>query len=193
MATDARKHTVPGAADAPSRQALLDLGLSIRDVVPVADATERAQLVADLTAVNQGPATSRPLFVYRADAGAGREVEYTVNGSTWRSLTADMTSAGSINPVSGFTGNIGWEIRNGIAEIKSDSGGLAGSFPAGNTTVATGIPAALRPAARNARGEAYMSSAQPGGFTVTTAGELIITNQSGATRTSAAFFAHYFV
>lgn len=90
MATDVRKHTVPAAGDAPSRSAILDLAKSIRDVIPVADTTARGQLITDLTTAGIGPSTSNPVFVFRADATVGREVEYTTDGSTWRVFQAGV-------------------------------------------------------------------------------------------------------
>ena len=60
MGTNARKHTVPLAGDQPRRQTFDDLSMSINDVIPVANATERAQLVADL-------GTYEGLTIYRQD------------------------------------------------------------------------------------------------------------------------------
>ena len=91
MAIDVRKHKAPIGTETPRRQAFNDLSLSICDVVPVASATERTQLVADLTAAGVGPTAARPLFVYRADATAASEVEYTRDGATWRTVTTKTT------------------------------------------------------------------------------------------------------
>ena len=85
MALNARKHTVPAPADATITRAMIfeTFGNSIRDVVPVANATERAQLVTDLTAKGQAPSASRPLVVYRNDARGLHRIEYTFDGSVW--------------------------------------------------------------------------------------------------------------
>ena len=58
-------------------------GLSISDVVPVANVTDRAQVVADLTAKGRGPSSTRPLVVIRADAPGLRRIEYTYDGTVW--------------------------------------------------------------------------------------------------------------
>lgn len=70
MATDARKHTAPGSAETPKRSSLNDLSLSVNDIVPVANATERDALYTTLTSapINQVPAT-RPIYVDRLDTG----------------------------------------------------------------------------------------------------------------------------
>ncbi|MCT1395679.1 hypothetical protein M4D51_08060 [Microbacterium sp. p3-SID338] len=82
---NARKHDIPAAGDQSATRATIfeTFGNSIRDIVPVANVNERAQLVADLTAKGQGPAADRPLFVYRADAPGIHRLEFTVNGTVW--------------------------------------------------------------------------------------------------------------
>jgi hypothetical protein len=84
MAIDARKHVAPAAGETPRRQVINDLSLSVRDPIPVANTTERAQLVTALTAVGQAPSATNPLFVYRADAPAGARLEMTQDGTTWQ-------------------------------------------------------------------------------------------------------------
>lgn len=146
MATDARKHTVPGAADAPSRQALLDMSLSIRDLVPVATVTARAQLVADLTAIGQAPSATRPLMVYRADAAAGREVEVSVNGDNWRALNTPNDSGWiNITPAAGFTTtDAQYRLKDGEVRVRGLIKRTAGVYPTSYTTVFT-FPSASRP------------------------------------------------
>lgn len=94
MATDVRRHTAPAAGETPRRQAFNDLSLSINDAVPVANTTERAQLVSDLTAISQAPSTSRPLLVYRADAA---RYEFTTvpvpSDADWRVLPSLKAAA----------------------------------------------------------------------------------------------------
>ena len=94
MGTSPRTHTVPLPGETPTR-ALLSAGLaSVDDIVPVANATERAQLVADLAAVTPAnpvayvPSAARPLYVHRGDRPAGDHVEFTTDGTNWRSLQA---------------------------------------------------------------------------------------------------------
>lgn len=87
---DLRKHEAFGPLEEPSRAALNALSLSMHDPVPVANATERAQLVADLTAAGFAPTASRPLYVHRVDAGPMRELERTIDGgASWQTLLAD--------------------------------------------------------------------------------------------------------
>jgi hypothetical protein len=81
MAVSARKHIVPAAAETSRRQAINDLAASVNDIIPVANATERAQLVADVVAA--GHVWPRPLYVDRADAPAGAKLERTTDGTTW--------------------------------------------------------------------------------------------------------------
>lgn len=88
MATDVRKHKAPIGTETPRRQAFNDLSLSVCDVVPVANVTERTQLAADLTAAGFAPSAAHPLYVFRADAGAGLENEYTRDGATWRTVAS---------------------------------------------------------------------------------------------------------
>lgn len=80
--TDARTHTVPAAGDRPARRAFDDLSLSIRDAIPVANATARSQKLAQLAALTPSitPSTANPIEFFRADAPAGQEYEYTTNG-----------------------------------------------------------------------------------------------------------------
>jgi hypothetical protein len=87
---DLRKHEAFGPLEEPSRAAFNALSLSMHDPVPVANATERAQLVADLTAAGFAPTASRPLYVHRADAGPMLELERTIDGGTsWQTIMAD--------------------------------------------------------------------------------------------------------
>ena len=58
-----------------------------RVVVPVANTTAR-----DALATAVAPTTSNPLIVYRSDANAGRQIEYTFNGTAWTPLTAVGTN-----------------------------------------------------------------------------------------------------
>lgn len=85
MASNARKHTIPMGADKSFNRATIfeTFGNSINDVVPVANATERAQVVSDLVAKGAGPTATDPLVVIRGDAPGLHRVEYTYDGSVW--------------------------------------------------------------------------------------------------------------
>jgi hypothetical protein len=90
--TDARGHTVPSATgDAPSRQGwVLDPLLTVRDPIPTANTTTRAALITALASESITPSSSEPIFVFRADAASGEELEYTIDGTNW--LTVPATS-----------------------------------------------------------------------------------------------------
>lgn len=124
MATDARGHTVPGAGDAPARAALTDLSLSIRDVAYVADSTGRATLVSDLATAGKTVSASNPLYVHRADATTGRNLEVTVDGSTWNTIdarTAVLTTTGILTAATGWsiTTQAG-VIRGGVVFLRTE-------------------------------------------------------------------------
>jgi hypothetical protein len=82
MAQNARKHEIPGADDLTvTWEAIFEVfGNTINDVIPVANAAERAQVVAGLSSVGLAPSNSRPLLVARADAPGLRRVEVTFDG-----------------------------------------------------------------------------------------------------------------
>lgn len=82
MSTDAKKHTTIAPGENPNRAALAAAILSINDVVPVANATEAAQIAATLEAAGQNFATA-PLTVSRADAPALHRIETTYDGDSW--------------------------------------------------------------------------------------------------------------
>lgn len=83
--SNARKHVTPDGSDVSvSRATIFALfGQSINDVTPVANVTERDQVVADLVAVGSGPSSTRPLIVIRGDAPGLHRVEYTYDGTAW--------------------------------------------------------------------------------------------------------------
>lgn len=85
MAKNARKHEVPSGTDTTvSRATIFTTALeSVRDIIPVAGLTERAQIVSGLTANSQGPAADRPLAVTRSDAPGLHRNELTLDGSVW--------------------------------------------------------------------------------------------------------------
>lgn len=89
MVADIRGHEVPPATGVPpARAALLNLSLSVRDTVYVANTTARAQLVSDLTSAGVAPSATNPLFVYRGDTDV---MEVTENGTTFRRISAPQT------------------------------------------------------------------------------------------------------
>lgn len=61
-------------------------GESVRTFVPVANTTERAAVVAQMATAGRPVTTGNPLVVIRADAPAGAEIEYSLNGTAWATL-----------------------------------------------------------------------------------------------------------
>ena len=57
---------------------------SATTIVPVTNVTARAALVAGLVAAGRPPTSADPVFVRRADAPIGSELEVTADGTTWR-------------------------------------------------------------------------------------------------------------
>src|SRR3954471_23751364 len=114
---------VPAGTDAFDPQVDFgDLATSLigRTVVPVANVTARAAL-ATLVA----PTSSKPLVVFRADATAGQQIEYSTNGSTW-------TTVGVLAPA------VPYAQAQGLASATLTAVSvfnIAVTFPAGRFTV----------------------------------------------------------
>lgn len=87
MSTNARGQTTLAGAPV-TRAAIEGLLMQVNDVRPVANAVARAQLVSNLAAAGVGPSPAAPLFVRRADAPLGSELEVTADGTTWRTYDA---------------------------------------------------------------------------------------------------------
>jgi hypothetical protein len=81
-----------------------------------------------------------------------------------------------------------------LVEIRTDSAGIAQSLPVGNTTLISAgiVPSIIRPTTRTVRGAAYLAGFM-GGVAISTSGDIVITNQTGATRASAGFSVLYFL
>lgn len=149
MATDVRGHTVPAATEPPRRQALLDLSLSIRDIVYVANSTARAQLVVDLTTAGHAPSPTRPLYVHRGDAPAGQQLEQTVDGTTWRCVFAADTAWTPLPIVASWSTGSSILLRRCGPQVLVKGRVLpnTGVVPAAQTSIGT-APAQFRPLAR---------------------------------------------
>ena len=82
---NARRHTIPKGDEASFTRDVIfsSFGLSINDIIPVANATERAMVIDDLVEKGAGPTAARPVFVARGDAPGLHRVEYTQDGSVW--------------------------------------------------------------------------------------------------------------
>lgn len=120
MATSVRKHTVPAGTETPSRAAILNGFLSVNDIVPVANTTERSSAATSI-----GPTASRPLFVYRADAPVGQEIEVTENGTAWRTVMS-------------YSGPTAWTVKRTSANANDSF--ASGSMVSLLSTTITGAP-----------------------------------------------------
>ncbi|ONI62642.1 hypothetical protein CSIV_14300 [Microbacterium sp. CSI-V] len=80
MALDSKKHATLAPGEAPSRAGLANSLLSVNDVVPVANATEQAQVVAALSTSEFPVGASRPLTTARADARPLHQIEVSRGG-----------------------------------------------------------------------------------------------------------------
>jgi hypothetical protein len=122
--TNARKHVIPSAGEqSVNRLTFFETwGLSINDVVPVANVTERSQIVTAMTAKGRGPAATRPLVVHRADAPGLHRIEYCIDpaGSVWLPTSgtlffATKALADSFGTANGGLLTVGDEARVGSA------------------------------------------------------------------------------
>lgn len=87
-----RKHVIPSGADKSFNRATIfeSFGNSIHDVVPVANTTERSQLVTAMTNKGVGPSATNPLVVQRGDAPGLHRIEYTTDGTVWIPASGDL-------------------------------------------------------------------------------------------------------
>lgn len=87
--TDPSGHLVPAGGEGFNRATYLNLSASINDPIMVANATARAQLIADLAAGTPArtPSPARPVFVWRTDAAKGMQLEATENGTDWYAVS----------------------------------------------------------------------------------------------------------
>lgn len=92
MATNARGQTILDGTPV-TRASIQGLLLQVNDIRPVANTTERAQLVVDLNAAGIGPTAARPLYVDRADAATGQHLERTHNGTAWEAVPSSSSIA----------------------------------------------------------------------------------------------------
>lgn len=107
-------------------------------IIPVPNATVRDALATAMT-----PTSARPLYVHRADAGAGLELEYTVNGSLWRPVGREDT--GWLVPTLAGT----WSSLNSLRQVRyrriDGCIHLRGIVTGGGTTTIFTLPAGFRP------------------------------------------------
>lgn len=108
----------------------------------VANTTARNALAA-----SYAPTATKPLYVYRGDAALGRNLEFTVNGTTWQYVSDSRDDTGwvTVPLAAGFTGP--FRLRR-VGQVVYASGTVTGPFTASATiyvVAAGGVPADLRP------------------------------------------------
>ena len=173
--------TVPAGTDLYNIAAdLKTMAESATVIIPVANTTARAAVAAATT-----PSATNPLYVHRADAPTGAELEVSEDGTNWSTILAGPTStttvtmtSGWVEAYSGSAGKIyrdgGWAWLEGIVARTSGSSLTIGTIPAGYRP-----PRTLNLALTMENGS---SAPGPGAFLeVTTGGNLIIHVQTGVT------------
>lgn len=120
---------------------------------PVANVTARANKVAAIGTANI--TATKPLFVWRGNATQGRNLEYTVDGSTWNYYPSSTDDTGWVDCTingSGWT-NVASEpvqVRR-VGKTVYMRGSIHNSTFAPNTIAAVGtVPTGFRPARRAA-------------------------------------------
>lgn len=106
--TNARKHQIPAGSDLSINRATIfeTFGNSINDVIPVANVTERSQLVSALNAKGVGPSSTNPLVVIRADAPGLHRIEYTYDGTVWLSDVLTFASKSTADAFGAASGGL---------------------------------------------------------------------------------------
>lgn len=116
----------------------------------VATIAARNALVSSIGTANI--TADSPLLVWRADAAAGSQLEYTTNGTTWDIFVtgqylASQNTGGTITLNSGFTGTgLAYEKIGRLVYLRGAITRNAGAFPVGTTAVGT-LPVGARPSA----------------------------------------------
>lgn len=180
---DTRKHIVPVDSDDEPNigDVARNLSASTRDPIPVNSVADRQALVAALRDEGHGPSPDEPLMVYRKDAGAGTNLEYTADGTQWWTVNAYNSGWIALTPGLSFPGSISIvQELNGV-EI---SVSVTGTIPNNTvTTIANNVvPVAMRPSSARTvpRDTSYLSAYGDGQLIVTTEGSIQVMNKTGA-------------
>lgn len=159
------------------------ISLAGRVIIPVANATERAAVGGSLIAQGTAPSAARPFFVFRADAPAGLQLEYTTNGTLWYSQAASIETTVNLTLLNG------WQTANGdtpAVSRRSGMGAMSGTAYQSSTwnPLITTLPEGYRPARKVIRHVNAMNASNsdgPRGFIeINTSGSVIMTPLSGA-------------
>lgn len=142
---NARKHVTPAGTDQSVTRATIfeSFGQSINDVIPVANATERAQVIANLTAAGQGPSSTHPVVVIRADARGMHRLEYTYDGSVFLHASSVLSFPDRATADSWASANGGYLVTGdravvGGADARWNGSGWIIDDEAANPTLAAG-------------------------------------------------------
>lgn len=112
-------------------------------IVSVASVTMRTAMVAAMTAAGRTPSPTRPLWVDRQDLPVWYALEYTTDGTTWKSVPGEVVEP--IDYVAGFNGTLDGPIRtirqgNIVTMAGSMAKSAATSALAANTPLQVGSP-----------------------------------------------------
>lgn len=126
---------------------------SANTIVPVANITARVNLVAALTTAGRAPTATDPLYVHRADAPLGFELEITKNGSSWQpvnsiSRTANQFMQGTSQVITLNSAGAGTvvfpvtypdSVSSVVLTVAEDSGAMTANLVNFNPTQTTGF------------------------------------------------------
>ena len=107
MSLDAKKHTTLAAGEAPTRAGLAASILSVNDLVPVASATEQAQVVDALSGSDFPVGASRPLATVRGNARGLHSIEVSRDGSVFVPASGVLSFSSRANADSWAAANSG--------------------------------------------------------------------------------------
>lgn len=147
----------------------------------VANVTERNALVPQFP-----PSAANPLFVWRADATNGQELEYTKNGTTWHYVSTSEDDTGWVS----LTLQNGWTAANPSPRVRRVGKvvSMEGRVTGGAGVIAE-LPAQFRP------GQSNSFAARDGGgstvniFIVSSSGTISPSGSLSAPNLTATWFA----
>jgi hypothetical protein len=114
MANNLRGHVVPPpTGQAPSRQTFLDMMMSVNDIVHVDDDTARQALVDGLVAAGYTINADNPLYVHNKAQADGKQLQSTVDGSTWNTYVAGSDTGWVARSI----GTAGWTSNNQVRVV----------------------------------------------------------------------------
>ena len=154
--------------------------------VRVANVAERTTALAD----HGTPTSSNPLIVFRADAGAGREIEYTTNGTTWRSLVAEEDTGWVNVPTASNTS--GTFIARKLGDLVSIKANVSVTISANTTTTIATVPAQFRDVSTRQMSSQWTSGELNYGD-ITSAGVVRVRRSQSATATGLVMNTSYLI